>query len=414
MSFKLFDTVSVEEALVTLENVSMEDMIEGTLIANEAYNEFLAVLSSINSAKEACSVLNTNIEISKEALANDTVTVNDVKFLNSSINATMFSVGMESNPLSVSNEDIKDPKEQLTASIEEGNGLFMKIVNTVNKTFARFENILFKYLGKFDTMLLSIGANLEKTKNKIKEAEAVGKVITTKEISDSSIFFNKTWLILGAMGISENKDLVKAIKEMESIYKDPGYIGKFVDMIVSMGKSSGPLKPIYNNKEIFARLKKNILNKISNFFCKSGEDDKVIIGANYGAVYILERCKLFHIESKLNSYQYSINFTTYDSMDAMGNMTSFKAPTYKEIYEIIDIGINVVNSHKKYTDEIHGILKINGEHINKLDESSDWEHGNIYGIIPSVLFILAKTYADIPVAVDGVSKIFLGELKVNK
>lgn len=407
---KLFGN-EINESLENLEVLSVEDLVVGSLEANNAYNEFLTVLNGVNAAKEACAVLQTNIAISKEALESDSVSVNDVKFLNSSINATMQAVGLNKDPFSISNEDITDPKEALTLSIEEGNGLIMKVINTVTKTFARFNNILGKYLGKFDTLLINIFINLEKVKKEIQRLEVDGKTIKVKKLADDSLLMGKALTMLGVMGINADNAPAKGIKEILAIYKDPKYISKFVDLIVSMGKTDGPLKPIYNNPDVMRRLERNFGKKIKNFFCKSTPDDRVILGANYNNVFILERCKPLHIDIKLNPYIYTVLVDHYQPMDATGNSISFEAPTFKEMYEVLDMAMEVAKNHKKYTDKIHDIIKVNGEHIDKLEEASDWENQGIISIIPMVLLVLSKTYADIPSAADSLGKLFIKELK---
>lgn len=313
----------------------------------------------------------------------------------------------------LSTESILDAKAELVLTVEEGRALLTKILSGINKKFARLDNVLFKYLGKFGTLLLNIFTNLEKTKNKIKEEIANGAKIETKNIEDDTILKWRSMTLLGVLTVSADKKPLSAFQEIIDNYSDKNFASNFIDKLMSMLDDSKELDSIYDNKDVLRKLERRFSKKIKNFFCKSTTADRMILGANYNSVYILERCKPLHITAKINPYNYSINTLAVEPQDIFGSSVEFPTPTEKEMLGLLDAGMQLVKNRKSIVNDIHNVMKNKKGEMDKIDENSTWENIKFYSVLPTILLILSKTYADLPSGIDSLGKIFLKELKAS-
>jgi len=405
MSFKLFENNDV-----TLLDLSNEEMLQNTIDQNEIDTEISDVFTAINIARESAASLSIAIENAKNTLNTAGVYSSDVVNLNLIIATTCDSVGLSSESYELSSESISNPKEALELSIEEGANVLTKIINGISKTFARFNNILGKYLGKFDTLLSSLGTNLNKDLMNLKDAEKAGKKLDTETISDGSWLGWRGFTLMGAMGIGKMSDPTAGLKEMIKIYSDKNYISKLTDSITDMMIDDKKLVPLYGNKDALKVVENNLGKKIKNFFCKSTENDRLIIGTTGSIVFILERCKPLHITFKAMPYNYTVVNFVIPSKDLFGTPKTFKAPTYKDMYSLIDDAKKMVSNNSKIVDEIHNVLKIGSNTVAKIDDAGSWENSNIYGLLPLILLVFSKTYSEVPNSVDSLAKVFLKEV----
>ena len=411
MSFKLMDNVNVDDTNnINLPELSTEEMVQSTVDQNAIDSEILAIANVISVSRETVNNLESALAIAELASESEDLNPREVVNLNIAINAAAVNVGLESFMDDLSVESITDPKEALKLSIEEGRSLVTKIIGAINKTFARYNNVLNKYIGKFNTLLSSIGTNLVKRKAALEELNKSGKKLTDATIADDTFFKWNGYSMLGAVGIGKMKDPVAGVNEMISAYGKPTYVKDFSDKILSMVRDDKKLTPIYNNPEAMKAIERNLGKKIKNFFCKSTPDDRMIIGATYNNVFILERCKALHITSKINRWSYSILTTTLP-ISANGTPTSFDTPKYSDLIKLIDSGIEIIKKRNEVVKNIHDMLKIGSDTIKEIDDSANWENSNIYGVLPGVLLVLSKTYAEIPNMVDGLASIYIKELK---
>lgn len=390
--------------------LSTEDMLLSNIDQISIENEIESINNMINSSKESVFNLNKSIEIAKIALESDNILARDVVNLNNAISATSMVVGLPVMD-NFSIEDISDPKESLKISIEKGQNVVMTVINGINKTFARFNNVIIKYIGKFDTLLSSMATNLSSRKGELEQLNKEGKKLTDATIADDTFFGWNGLAMLGAVGIGKMNDPVEGLNEMIKVYGKPNFVKEMTDNVLSLVRADKALKPIYKNTEAMRAIERNLGKKIKNFFCKSTVDDRLILGATNKDVYILERCKKFHLTSSIFPWDYSIIMSSLPPFDAYGAPKSFNTPKYNDLIKLIDDGIKVTANQKKVVNDIHDILKIGSETIADIDDSANWENSNIYGILPQVLLVLSKTYAEIPNMVDGLASIYIKELK---
>jgi len=410
--FKKVTTEDLEE-LETLPSVEYEDLIEAIDINNTANTELSETIDGIVLAKESIDNLLVAISLATEAIKNNTVTKNDSLYLNLCITNTVNIMSLPFNPKKLSAESITDPKQELLLAIEDANSVVSVIITAIRKIFARMKNVLNKYLSKYDTMLLNIWNNLDSSLKTIHELEDKGVVPYNDSMGDRSIMEWHGKYMLGMLGLGDTKDdPVSGILNVIKNYEKPTYVSDLVDKIVSMTK--GDLKPLYNNTSIIERLERNLDKKVHHIYCASGKEDRMVIGATYTTVYILERCRPLHISAKVVPYTYSINSVTYDTIDLQGNATEMRMPTYKEMYKLIEEAKKVSARHKIVTKEIHDVLSFFSKEADKIDDASDWANIGIYRVIPTILMVLAKTYADVPSAVNSFAKMYIKELKSGK
>ena len=406
---KLFD-LSNEEMDSEIFSLSNEEMLISKLDEKEIDSDYGSIVMAVESAYEAAGSLSQALNVAELALEDNNISKRDVLNLRNAINVTLSQVGL-SNEMNenVSIESIEDPVTELKLSIEEGKSFLTKIINGIDKTYARFNNILIKYISKFDTFLNSIGTNLSKDKKKLLEIKKSGKELTDKKIADGTFLKWHGLNLMGAYGIGEMDDPVGGMKDILDMFKDPNYVNKATDAIISMAESDKPLKPLFNGEIAMKAIERTLGKKIKNFFCKSTKDDRMVIGAIYSSVFILERCKPLHITSKKMPYGYSVVTYTVPSTDFYGHPTTFKTPKIDDLIKLIDEAMLVIKNRKKVLDNIHGILKIGSDTIAKIDEKTNWESSNIYAILPNILFVISKSYAEVPNSVDALCKIYIKE-----
>jgi len=416
---KLFDlTIGNEETVdVVVDDAMMlskEEMLQSTIDQLSIESLINDTQDVIYTAREAGCDLERALSIATLAIENNDVTTRDVLNLKNAINSTQIAVGLDVTLEEISVESISDPKESLLLSIEEGRGILTKIIGAINKTFARYNNIALKYIGKFDTLMSSMFTNLAKRKKVLEELKKEGREITDKTIADDTLFKWNGFALMGAVGIGKMKDPADGINEMIKLYGNPSFVTDTCDKILSLVRDDKKLKPLYKNPEAMKAIERNLGKKIKNFFCKSSKDDRMMIGATYNNVFLLERCKALHITSKMNPWSYSVLTFKLPTIDQLGTPASFDTPQYKDMIKLIDDGIKVTKNQKKVVDDIHNMLKIGSDTIEKIDNSANWENSNIYGVMPLILLVLSKTYAEIPNMVDGLAGIYIKELKKAK
>jgi len=406
MSFKLFDMVETDVGML-----STEEMLISDIEQSDMDKEVSDVLNAIQVSQESMATLMIAIESAKHTLESNDVRANDVVNLRLVTANTSASVGLSFDEIDLGTESISDPVVSLELAIEEGQFILTKILNGVRKTFARFSNILLKYLGKIDTAFNSMFTNLNKSKMELVELEKKGLKLDSDTIGDDSFLKWRGMNLMGALGIGKMHDPVAGLKEMVKVYGDKGYIKKFNNAIVDMVMDDEKLTPIYGNNDALKSVERNLGKKIKNFFCKSTTNDRLIIGATGSVVFILERCKPLHLTAGFMPYHYSVINFMIPSVDMFGTPKAFKAPSYKDLYKMIDDGIAMTKNNSKMVNEIHDMMKIGSDSIAKIDDKAGWETGYIYTQLPLILLVLSKTYSEIPNMIGDLTKIFIREIK---
>jgi len=402
---KMFNSEASDTLVLSNEELLMSSLDQISLEA-----ELKEIYFIINDSKDTAMILNQALEHASLALESGNANERDLANLHLAINTALNSVGLECIE-NLSTEDFNNVDEALKVSIEEGKNILTSIINGIAKTFARYNNIILKYIGKFDTLLSSLGTNLVKRKNELETLTKSGKRIEDATIADDTFWGWNGMAMLGAVGMGKMKDPVDGINQMINAYGKPTFVKDMCESIISMIRDDGKLKPIYSGTEAMRAVERNLGKKIKNFFCKSTKDDRMVIGATYNNVFILERCKPLHLTASIFPWNYSIVASSLPPFDAYGTPKTFDTPKYSDLIKLIDAGIKVTQNQKKVVNDIHDMLKIGSETIKKIDDNTGWENGNIYATLPEILLVLSKTYAEIPNMVDGLASIYIKELK---
>jgi len=407
---KLFDEIAMEE---TFEKVST---FESTVLAMEeqsmAEAEILKIYAAIEDGKQQVAMLEKDIKTAEVALENGTVDKLFVAQYLTSVQKSFDVLGFEGLDFSeIGLEEITDPTSSLISAVEESKSAITKIIIAINKTFARLEASLLKFMDKLNIVIDKLFTDLEDTKSKLEEYEKSGKKLTLSEISDTNVIGWQTGKFIGIMGFGGTKDPIKAMNGIIKKYGSADFIDKTTNAIISMMTKDGDVEQIFDNTSALKQVQRSWIEKVFKFFCKSGDRDYLLVGATNNQAWFLNRCKPLHITSDMMPYHYTTRSIPFSMVDGFGITPTFTTPDLKELIKLCDEALKIVQNRKKVKESVFNILKKGSKEIDKIDEAAKWETVGIYPYLPFTLLVLTKTYWNIPTAVDGLGKVYLQNLK---
>jgi len=309
-------------------------------------------------------------------------------------------------------EDFHNSESVLLSALEESRGLISKLMGFYLEIKQRLINVINMALTKIEKMILKIFQDLKKQKElliKLRDEKQVTLKDLDYYITHDNILDWQGVKVMSFLLIDKGKDPLKSFNDVIDTYCDPKYPERFGNALVDFLDKKSYDKLF--DQDLYKLLDDNQpFYKVRDFFCKSKESDRLILGFNLGSVDILERCKVLNVRSSLIPFKYSIHQANELSTSKKKiNVSGLYNKSIDDLIDLIDKTLDAMDKSSKYENEIHALM--NNSFADRITDKLTWENKNFYNIYAKSIHITATNYANIFIGVDGFIKFITENLE---